>query len=146
MFGFSTIKLIGMGIAALAVIALITMVLGWRSERNELREWQSGVLTATRTASANPKLGKKDVAAQITLMGKAIADLKGAIVHQNAAIDQLALTTVEAQAAAKRASQKAEKPAGEALATSARLNASARSSASRAKPCEPSKTLRETWR
>lgn len=145
MFGFSTFKLIGIGIGILAVIGLVAMVLGWKSERDELRQWQSGVLTATRDAAANPKLAKKDVAQQVTLLGKAIADLEAGIRNQNAAIDRLGSESAAAAAAAAQASQKAEKRAEAALATTTRLDASARSSEAQAKPCEPSKTLRETW-
>lgn len=146
MFGLSTFKLIGIGIGVLAVIGLLVMVMGWKSERDALRVWQTEVLTATRDASANPKLGKKAVAEQVKLLGQAVKDLKGAIARQNSAIDQLAKTSAAAQAAAAQASQKAEKRAEGALAVSGRLNASARSGESQAKPCEPSKTLTETWR
>jgi hypothetical protein len=50
----STAKLIGIGVGALALIALVVTVLGWRSERNELRAWQGEVTSAT-VAAANLK-------------------------------------------------------------------------------------------
>jgi coproporphyrinogen III oxidase-like Fe-S oxidoreductase len=146
MMGLSTAKLIGIGVGALAVIGLIVMVLGWRSERNELREWQTSVVTATRQAAENPKLDKKNVPQQIQLLGQAVKDLKAAIARQNAAIDALALEASRQQKAATEAQKRAVERSKGASAVSDRLVASSRSQARKAAPCEPSETVKEMWR
>lgn len=141
---FSTAKLIGFGLGALALIAAILWFKGVLNERAELRDWQDQVTVATRQAANNPKLAKKDVAQQIGFLGKAIADLKTGIANQNAAINRLAAQTEEAQDMAAKASARAAGRADKAAATSGRLIASSRSV--QAKPCEPSKALTEAWR
>lgn len=147
--GLSPAKLIGIGVGALALIGLIVMVLGWRSERNELRVWQSDVYAATKEASANPKLTKKDTAQQIRLLGTAIADLKAAIARQNAAVNALAAESERQKGEAAKAVSRAATRARASEATSERLLASSRSTARSSGPqgqCEPSKELKEAWR
>lgn len=79
MFGFSTVKLIGAGIVALAILAFITLAFSWRSERDKLLQWQGQVVAATTDASGL-KDGKgrpltikvKDVPEQIRFLGEAL--------------------------------------------------------------------------
>jgi hypothetical protein len=140
-------KLIGYGVGALALIGLLLTINGWRVERNRLRAWQTEVVSATRTAADNPKLGKKDVAAQIKLLGQAITDLKAGIAKQNAAIDAMGKESARQQADAAKAAQDARERARGAEATAERLRASAHST--QRLPggvCEPSKAVQETWR
>lgn len=146
MFGLSYVKLIGIGIGALAVIALLAMINGWRVERNHLRDWQTTVLAASREAAANPKLDKKDTAQQIKLLGQAIANLKAGIARQNAAVNALALESGRQKADAAQAVLKAQGRAQTAQASSTRLTASSLSSEAVAKPCAPSKALEGAWR
>lgn len=139
-------KLIGYGVGALALIALIAMVLGWRAERNELRAWQAEVVSATREASDNPRLKAKDAAKQIRLLGTAIADLKAGVSRQNAAVNALATESERQKGEAERASQKALGRARAAEATAERLRASSRAGGASTGVCEPSKALQEQWR
>jgi methyl-accepting chemotaxis protein len=143
--GFSTAKLIGIGLGALAIIALLAMVNGWRVERNHLRDWQAGVVQATREASGNPKLGKDQVSAQIGQLGKSVANLKAAIANQNAAVNELAAESGRQKAAAIEAAQRAEKASRGAQATSDRLAVSSRSGERLTKPCLPSPALKDAW-
>jgi hypothetical protein len=148
MFGLSYVKLIAIGVGALAVIGILAMVNGWRVERNHLRDWQTTVLAATRDAAVNPKLATKDVPAQIKLLGQAIADLKAGIAKQNAAVNALAVESDRQKAEASQAVLKALGRAQAAQATSARLMASARSGsapAGSAAACKPSNALTEAW-
>jgi hypothetical protein len=138
----ATLKLIGYGVGALAVIALLAMVNGWRVERNHLRDWQTTVVVAARDASGSPKLAAKDVPQQIKLLGQAVIDLKLRIVEQNAAVAALGAESEREKAAAEQAARSAEKRAQGAQATSARLTASSRAGGP---PCEPSKALKGAW-
>ena len=143
---FSTTKLIGFGIGALALVAAVLWFRGVINERNELRDWQAQVFVATRDAAANPKLAKKDVAQQIGLLGKAITDLKTGIANQNAAIERQAAETKRQQEESAIAQKRALRRVERVEATSERLIASARSSAAQASPCSPSEALEEAWR
>ena len=145
----ATLKLIGLGVGALALIFLVAMVLDWRSERNELRAWQDSVLTTTREASANPKLKARDVPQQIRLLGQSVAELKAAIARQNAAVDAIAKESAKAQEDAQKATSAAKERANAAEATADRLRASAarpRAGNAPSCACEPSETLKEAWR
>ena len=142
----ATLKLIGYGVGALAIIGLLAMVNGWRVERNHLRDWQTQVVAAARDASDSPKLAAKDVPAQIKLLGQGIATLKASIANQNAAIAALGKQSSDEQAAAAQASKTAVERASKAQATSERLNASSRAGEAQAKPCAPSKALSEAWK
>lgn len=144
--GLPTAKLIGLGLGILALIAAFFWFRGVLNERAELRDWQEQVTVATRLAADNPKLAKKDVAQQVGLLGKAIADLKAGIANQNAAINAHAEETKRQQEASAIAQKRVLQRAERAEATSRRLDASSRSSAATAKPCDPSATLTEAWR
>lgn len=143
--GLSTAKLIGFGLGALALIAAVLWFRSVLNERAELREWRDDVVVATRAASANPKLAESQVPLQIQLLGKSIAECKGALERQNAAVENLAKQTEAAQIMAAEASRKAAQRVKGIEGVINRLNASARSS----KPqdaCKPSETLAEQWR
>lgn len=145
MFGFSTAKLIGFGLAALALIGFLLWVNGLRTERNELRAWQSEVVTATRAAADNPKLGKDGVARQIALLGQSIKDLKAGIANQNAAINAQAAETKRQQEASVVAQKRATQRAERAEATANRLAASSRSGGAQRNSCVPSEALKGAW-
>lgn len=146
MTGFSTAKLIGLGIGLIAVLGFIALALSWRAERNALRDWQTVVVGATRDASANPKLNARDVAQQIRELGAAVETLKRSIGRQNAAIDAMAKRTEEAQRNAAQAAQDARTRARGPERVSGSLIASSRASGRLERPCEPSEALREAWR
>jgi hypothetical protein len=146
---FATAKLIGMGLGALALIALVVMVLGWRTERNHLRDWQAQTLAATRDASGSPKLAAKDVPQQIRFLGEAIAALHTSLERQNAAVDALGRESEQQKAEAAKASEKAAERSRGAEATADRLTASSRSGESlrgSQQPCKASKAVEEVWR
>lgn len=139
-------RLIGIGAGVLALIALLWIINGWRVDAAERKAKLEVICQTTREASANPKLACKDVPLQITQLGKAIADLKTGIAHQNAAVNELGAKTAQAQAESKQASQRAATRAREAEATAERLRASARSTGAPSASCPPSKVLSESWR
>lgn len=146
MFGLSTVKLIGLG---LGVIALLAAVLWFRSvlnERAELRLWQEDVTTATRAAANRPKLAEANVAQQITLIGEAHKNCKTALGLQNQKVQALGDTTKQQQNATAEAEKRALQRAERVGAVVDGLLSSARSTGATARPCEPSKALREAWR
>jgi uncharacterized protein with beta-barrel porin domain len=142
----STLKLIGYGLGALAIIGLLAMVNGWRVERNHLRDWQTTVVSATRDASGNPKLAAKDVPQQITFLGQAVTALSNSLKVQNAAVASLGSETARQQQQAAQARQKAAQSAHEADASAQRLDASSRQTPPAGPPCAPSKAVEEQWR
>ena len=144
--GLSTAKLIGLGIGLIAVLGFIAIALSWRSERNELRDWQATTVSATRDASGNPKLHKRDVPQQIRAIGNSLAAVTRSLERQNAAVEALAKRTEEQQREAAEAAQDARTRARAPERLSDSLNASSRAAERAAKPCEPSETLKEAWR
>lgn len=140
--GLSTFKLIGIGLGALALIAAVLWFRSVLNERAELRTWQTEVVTATREASANPKLDKKLVAQQIRLLGDNIKQCKGALASQSAAVNRLGEETERLQGLAAEASRKAAQRVDKAMGVSERLLASSRSSGPH---CEPSAALKGAW-
>lgn len=146
MMGLSTIKLFGIGVGALALIALVVTILGWRSERNALRLQVAAACTATRDAAANPKLDCKDMPQQIRLLGQSIADLKAGIARQNAAVNALSDASAKAQQDAEKAVSAAKERVKAAQATADRLARSAGDPARGKRPCEASDALKESWR
>jgi hypothetical protein len=142
----ATLKLIGYGVGALAVIALLAMVNGWRVQAHDRGEKLAVICQATRDASALPKLNCGEVPAQIKFMGQAVTSLSNALATQNAAVKALGAETARQQQASAQASQAAQERSQGAQVTSTRLEASSRSGERQAKPCEPSKALEEAWR
>lgn len=146
MFGFSSLKLIGMGVGILVLIGLLAMVNDWRVKMIERGEKLAVICQATRDASGQSKLKCSEVPAQIKFMGETITDQSNAIDRQNARVKALGDETARQQAESERASEKAKERADRAEATAERLAASSRAGGTQAKPCEPSKALQESWR
>lgn len=142
----STAKLIGAGVGLLAIISFVLLAFHWKSTMTERGERLTAICTATRTASGNPDLACKDVPKQISFMGETISALSNSLKVQNAAVASLGEQTKQQQAESAKASQAAQERSKKADATSTRLDASSRSSAATAKPCEPSKALTEAWK
>lgn len=101
---------------------------------------------ATRQAAARPKLDCRQSAAQIRLLGSAIAEIKSAIGSQNAHVAALEAATVAQQASSSRASREAAPIAERALSASDRLKHSSAITPAADRMCRPSKALEEAWR
>lgn len=143
MFGFSTAKLIGMGVGLLAVVAFVLLAFHWKAQAADRKEKLAIICTATREASDNPKLGCSNVVVQIGAMGVSLKDTKAALARQNAAVAELGAKSTAQQAESARAVSKAAERSKSALATSARLGASAKAGGP---PCVPSDALKGSWR
>lgn len=146
MFGLSTFKLIGIGIAALFLLGLVAERSRWMHRAHAAEAKVTADCNATRIASNQPKLKCGDVPKQITFMGEAIGTLSAALDKQNAAVKAMGAETARQQAESAKASEKAKERADRAEATAERLAASSRSGGAAAKPCLPSKALQESWR
>jgi hypothetical protein len=72
MFGFSTVKLIGLAVAAAAILSFVLLAFHWKSAMTERGEKLAVICQTTRTASGVPKLKCGEVAAQIQFMGEAL--------------------------------------------------------------------------
>jgi multidrug efflux pump subunit AcrA (membrane-fusion protein) len=145
MFGLSTAKLIAFAIAAAAIIGFVTWSFSLRT-RLEHRDAQlAAICAATRTAANQPKLDCKQVPQQIGFLGQTVTALSNALKAQNSAVEALGQQSADQQQKAAQASQAAQGRAREAEATSTRLNASSRSGEALAKPCAPSRALKEAW-
>lgn len=142
-----TLKLIGIGIGALAVIALLAVVNTWRVQAKDRGEKLAVICQATRDASGHKNLKCGEVVQQIKFMGETIGTLTRALDKQNAAVDAMGAETKRQQAEAAEASQKAQERVGRADATSRRLSASAAhgSSSVATGACQPSKELERAW-
>lgn len=139
-------RLIGAIGGAVALIIFVIVALGWRSERNELRDWRGVTVTATREASGQPRLAIAAVPQQIRLLGQARIDLEYAVDDQNKRIRAMAAADVEHQAAAAKARQDAQEAQRGRSAVIDRLGRSASAPAPSAAQCEPSATLKEYWK
>jgi hypothetical protein len=146
MFGFSTAKLIGMGVGLLAIIAFVLLAFHWKNQAADRKEKLAIICKVTREASDNPKLDCGNVPLQIGELGAAVKNTKAALERQNAAVNAAAAESERQKNEAAQASQRASTRARGAQATSARLEASSRSGEAVAKPCVPSKALQESWR
>jgi len=138
--------LIGLAIAAAAILSFVLLAFHWKSQAADRKEQLATICAATRTAADNPKLACKAVPQQITLLGQAIADLKAGIAKQNAAIDAMGKESARQQEEAAKAVLSASTRARGAEDTASRLRASARSTAPLRGVCEPSKAVQENWR
>lgn len=103
------------------------------------------ICTATRDASANPKLDCRQVPAQIRELGNSVRNLEAALAHQNAAIAALAAKSAEQQQMAADARKRAAERVSGAETVAQRLQESARHSPPPGAPCAPSKALQEQW-
>lgn len=117
----------------------------WKARATAYNAEAAASYEATKLASSNPKLERKNTPKQIALLGQAIADLKAAIASQNAAVNAAAAKTAEQRQAAATALRNAAGRIRDAESVSARLNASARTAAPQA-ACKPSKVLEQQWR
>lgn len=138
-------KLIGIGVAALILLALVADRVRWMHRAHNAEGQIVAACTATREAAAN-KVDCKRMPEQIRLLGTAIKDLKAGIATQNAAVNALGAKSKADQAAAAQASQAAQARARGAEATAERLRASARSTVAPSAFCKPSKVVEEMWK
>lgn len=142
----ATLKLIGYGVGALAVIALLAMVNGWRVERDHLRAQAAATCAAIRSAAANPKMDCKNTDAQIRELGGSIANLKAELVKQNAAVAAMADASRNVREQAEKAISSAMERVKAAEGQSDRLASSSRDPARLNRPCEPSDALKGAWK
>lgn len=142
---FSTAKLIGIGIGALALVFLVVTILGWKSERDELRQWRDTVTEATRNASGEKKLSAKEVPVQIEALGRSLKAVTSALNAQNAAVDALGARTATLQGEAAKASVRAAERVSVVEGARTRLEASSRAGGPH-RACEPSETAKGLWR
>ena len=141
----ATLRLIGYGVGALAVIALLAMVNTWRVGYRDRGEKLAVICQATREAAADPKMHCGNVVVQIHELGTSLKSTTDALNRQNAAVNAWAAKDAADKAVAAKASRIAQERAGRAQATSSRLDASSRAGERLAKPCEPSAELRRNW-
>jgi hypothetical protein len=146
--GLSTAKLIGIAVAAAAILTFVLLSLHWKSQAADRKQKLEIICTTTRAAADDPKLSCGNVTLQIGELGASVKNLKAALAKQNAAVNALATESDRQKAEASQAVLKAQGRAQAAQATSARLMASARSGsapAGSAAACKPSKTLEGAW-
>jgi hypothetical protein len=145
MFGLSTVKLIGLAIAAAAILSFVTLAFHWKSTMTERGAQLSTICAAIRAAADNPKMDCRAVPQQIGELGKSIANLKAALADQNAKVVALGAETVRQRGLASQAAQEAAQRAKAPARASDSLQASARAPERLTKPCEPSDTLKGAW-
>lgn len=76
MFGFSTVKLILLGVGAAAILAFIGLSLRWHTLLLERDQQYADACNATRAASNRPKLDCNQIPQQITFLGDALNAVK----------------------------------------------------------------------
>lgn len=146
MFGFSTAKLIGIGIGALAIIAFVLMAFHWKHQAADRAEKLEIICKATRDAADNPKMNCGNVTLQIGELGASVKNSKAALDRQNSAVKAMADASAKARHDAEKAVSAAKERAKAAESVSDRLAASASDPARKKAPCEPSKALVGAWR
>lgn len=147
MFGFSTAKLIGLAVAAAAILSFVLLAFHWKAQAADRAQKLEIICKATRDASDNPKLSCGNVPLQIGELGASVKNTKAALERQNAAVNALAVESDRQKAEAAKAVLNARGRAREAQATSERLKASSRAGDSQNAPQgQFSKTFEETWR
>jgi len=139
-------KLIGAGVGVLILVGLILGLKHYKSLAESRGEKLVLICQTTRTAADNQKLACGQVAVQIAELGKSDTNLESAIASQNAAVNDLAAKSKQAQAEAAQAVVRAGTRARGAEATAERLRASSRSTVPSSAVCKPSKAVEETWR
>lgn len=140
------LKLIGGVAAVLMLVVLVKDRNHWKAKAQSYNAEAAAMYDATRDASGNRKLERRDTVKQINAMGVAIIDLKVAIAEQNAAVKAMADESARQQREAAQAAQEARQRANGSQRVSDSLIASSRSSERQARPCEPSEVLKEAWR
>jgi hypothetical protein len=148
MFGFSTVKLIALAVAAAAILSFVLLALHWKSTMTDRGQQLATICAATRLAADNPKMDCKAVPQQIGLMGTDIANLKAGLDKQNAAVTALGTESDRQKAEAAVAVSKAATRAQGVEGTIERLKASSRASgppAGSQAVCVPSKEVQRDW-
>lgn len=131
MSGFSTAKLIGFGIAALALIGFLAWVNGLRNERNELKAWQDGlvtVVTAEVPVDRRKTVNATTVADEVRWLGREYRTLIQALERQSQQLRQAQQQTEAAQDSATEAARRAQESDKARKALRDRLTAPTRSS------------------
>lgn len=139
-------KLVGGLVAAVMLLVLVAERSRWMHRAHAAEEQVAADCKAARASSHDSKMACSQTDEQIGFMGEAITSLSGSLARQNASIAAMGQETAEQVKAAQTAQKAAEKRAAAPQAASERLTASARASERQAKPCEPSKALKEAWR
>lgn len=133
----------------LAIVALFAVTVmdrnKWKGRAERYNAEAAASYEATKLASGNAHLERKDTPQQIGELGKTIATLKAGIARQNAAVTAMGQKTAEQKEIAAKALRSAAQRVAEAKAVADRLEASARAGG-RAGACEPSKELERQWR
>lgn len=76
MFGFSTVKLILLGIAAAIVLSFVGLSLRWHKLLLDRDQQYATACDATRTAANRPKLDCEQIPQQIRFLGDALNDVR----------------------------------------------------------------------
>lgn len=76
MFGFSTIKLIALGIAVAAILSFVGLSMRWHKLLLDRDAQYAAACNATRAASNRPKLDCAQIPQQITFLGDALNAVK----------------------------------------------------------------------
>jgi hypothetical protein len=146
MFGFSTIKLIGLGIAALFLLSLVADRSRWMHRAHKAEAQYALDCAAARKSADNPKMKCDQTDEQIGFLGETITALKNALHVQNDAVAALGAQTASQQKSAAEAEKRAAERVKGASGQSDRLAASSRSDARKTAPCAPSDELKGSWR
>ena len=141
-----TLKLGGMIVGGLAILAFVLLAFHWKDQAKSRSESLAIICQATRDASGQPKLKCGDVAKQIKFMGETIGAYSKALDAQSARVAALGAETERQSKIAAEASQEARERARAPARVSDSLLASSRSGERLAKPCEPSKALTGAWK
>lgn len=131
MFGLSTAKLIGVGIAALALIGFLAWVNSVRNERNELKAWQDGmvtVVTAEVPVDRRKTVKASTAADEIRWLGREYRTVSQALERQSEQLVAAKKQTEAAQDSATVAARRAVESDKARKALRDRLNAPTRSS------------------
>jgi sensor histidine kinase YesM len=146
MFGaLSTVKLIGLAIAAAAILSFVTLAFHWKNTMTARGQELEVICKATRVAADRPKLDCKLVTQQISLFGQNIATLKDGIARQNQKISAYEVENKRQQQELDAANKAAAKRVVNVVSVSKRLDASSKEPERQTKPCEPSKALQNIW-
>lgn len=142
----STAKLIGFGLALIAVLGFVALALHWKTQAADRGQQLATICTVVRDAANNPKLKCADVPKQIALMGESLNATRSALDRQNASVTALQKASEDQQQKAAQAVQEARQRAKGAEEVAEGLRASSRAPERLAKPCEPSEALKEAWK
>lgn len=135
-------------IAVGGVVLALALGFWWRGVQLEsAKEWQGNIILAVGEASkAEKPVTKKNAAATVYAMGKAIDKLETEIETQNAAVATLARTAADKQKASQNALRAAEKRNQALAGKIAGLERSASVRRSDGLVCEVSDEVRDVWK